>query len=70
MDKKITLELTEDDAFLLQQFCADAASVWYDKWRRAKNGKVSRLDTITSCQRMNNRAWNFANQIQELRSAQ
>ena len=69
MDKKITLELTEDDAFLLQQFCADAACVWFDKWRRAKSGKVSRLDTIT-CQRMNDRAWSFSNKIQDLLSAQ
>lgn len=68
MGKKITLELTEEDAALLQQFCFDAASVWYYNWRRAKRGKTPRLDE-GACQRMNSRAWSFANQIQDLRTA-
>lgn len=69
MDKKITLELTEDDAFWLQQFCFDAASVWYDNWRKANPGKEPYLD-MGACERLNYRALSFANRIQELRSAQ
>ena len=69
MDNKITLELTEDDAFWLQQFCSDAASVWYDNWRKAKDGNAPHLD-MGACERLNDRAWSFANQIRELRSAQ
>lgn len=68
MDNKITLELTEDDAFWLQVFCGDAASVWHNNWLKAKAGEAAHLD-VGSCERLNDRAWSFANRIQELRTA-
>lgn len=69
MDNKITLELTADDAFWLQQFCSDAASVWYANWRKAKDDESSNLD-VGACERLNDRAWSFANRIRDLRSVQ
>lgn len=68
MTTKVTLELTPDEAFWLQQFCVDAAIVWHGLWQDTADGKRPDLD-VASCQRLNRRAHEFADRIRELRPA-
>jgi hypothetical protein len=65
MTTKITLELTDNEAFWLQSFCVDAAIVWHDLWQDTAEGKRPDLDA-ESCKRLNRRAHEFADQIREL----
>jgi hypothetical protein len=68
MPPKITLELTPDEAFWLQQFCVDAAIVWHGLWQDTADGKRPDLD-VESCKRLNRRAHEYAERIRELRPA-
>jgi DNA-binding transcriptional LysR family regulator len=62
---KITLELTEDEAWWLKQFCIDAAIVWHQNWQDVSDGKRPDLDA-DSCKVLNRRAHDYAERIQEL----
>jgi hypothetical protein len=67
MTTKITLDLTPDEAYWLQQFCVDAAIRWHELWQDTADGKRPYLD-VESCKRLNRRAHEYAERIQELRT--
>lgn len=65
MAQTVTLELTADEAFWMQQLCVDAGSYWHSLWQDATNGKRPDLD-VESCSRLSRKAWDF---YQKLESA-